>query len=594
MSSTATVYINRINKDFPVKGKDNDSQGFRDNYDNIIKAITAVNDHVEDIDLYAIKTNTTATFLGNTFEDVNFRNSSQELYEYDQQNGYISINYELGHYHKFTVGAGSHTIAVSNWPDGRVGRLYVSITTPASVSAEVEFSNTISTGPENNPFDLLPGDTTIFEVWNEGGQNQAFVKKVNDFVYDGSTTTTRVWVDELLLGNIGDADSSNLFTTGTNNVTVVSNNLQFGEVALVPNRITVNLGTGTTVDPLFTTGTVFTVNTTTGIQPGAFLNFKTTSTTFYVAVGGVDNVNNRITTTQPFPVGIGGDIGGGTITFTNPQFTDQPIVVTQINTEDIQDKGRLGVHKGTIYAERYKFKYTFAEEVTTASTFAITTMATSTQVYNTSTDLATANFVHNLLPFGSVIMWYGAASSVPNGWAICDGRTLNTGTWYEVTTPNLTNRFVIGANTDDGTTATSNITGTNAIVGGWRDTDVVSHNHSTTVTTNSAGTPTGSVDVAITDPGHFHLISENANSQTASGGTTTGQVNPEPNTPKTDTAQTGITASASFSGNEMSAHSHSVTVANTGTSGTYKNIPPFYALYYIMKVTGKGSFAINV
>ncbi|HTF21021.1 MAG TPA: hypothetical protein VK658_23260 [Chryseolinea sp.] len=40
------------------------------------------------------------------------------------------------------------------------------------------------------------------------------------------------------------------------------------------------------------------------------------------------------------------------------------------------------------------------------------------------------------MPVGGIIMWYGSIGSVPNGWALCDG---NNGT------PNLQDRFVVGA-----------------------------------------------------------------------------------------------------------------------------------------------------
>lgn len=42
---------------------------------------------------------------------------------------------------------------------------------------------------------------------------------------------------------------------------------------------------------------------------------------------------------------------------------------------------------------------------------------------------------NELLPAGSIIMWYGAAPA-PKGWAICDGTNK---------TPDLRGRFVIGA-----------------------------------------------------------------------------------------------------------------------------------------------------
>lgn len=45
----------------------------------------------------------------------------------------------------------------------------------------------------------------------------------------------------------------------------------------------------------------------------------------------------------------------------------------------------------------------------------------------------------NSLPIGAIIMFYGSTSNIPDGWALCDGKTYNG-----ITTPNLTDRFIIG------------------------------------------------------------------------------------------------------------------------------------------------------
>lgn len=577
MSSTATTFLGKVNQNFPVKGQDNDSQGFRDNFHNLVEAIRAVDQRADNLDLYAIKTDNTATFLGNTFEDVNFKNTSKELYEYDQQNGFISINYELGHYHKFEVGSGSHTVDITNWPiSGKSGRLTISISTPAGVSASVTFNNSISLGPDDNPFDLLPGDTTIFEVWNEGEQTLCYVKKINDFVFDGSTTTTRVWMNELLLGNINDAGSSNLFVTGTNNVTVVSNSLRFGELALVPNRITVEVIDAITDSPTDTSATVFAVNTTTNIQPGAFVNFDTTYATSTVT--SVDSVNNQVTVFPAFPVGI----GTGNITFTNPTFELQPVVVTMVETAASAETGRIGNYKGSIYARKNSLEITFAEFGGTqtqanTNTFVVSTMPDHTDVYNTSTDLASASFVHNILPFGSIIMWYGISSNVPTGWQICDGTN---------GTPDLRNRFVIGADADNGTTATTSVTGTNAVIGGSADATLVEHTHVGSSAAASGGTPSGNVAVTVVDEGHSHVISNQSNDEAGSGKVAVGSNTPEGEDPVTNVAYTNISVAAEFLGDELADHEHTLTINTAGSSATGMNLPPFRALYYIMKITG--------
>ena len=101
-------------------------------------------------------------------------------------------------------------------------------------------------------------------------------------------------------------------------------------------------------------------------------------------------------------------------------------------------------------------------------------------------------------------------------------------------TPDLRNRFVVGAGSTYAVGAT----------GGSADAIVVSHTHS------------------VSDPGHNHTVGiqtktldQNAGGSSLAGaGTTT-----------TSTASTGIS------------------ISSTGASGTNANLPPYYALCYIMK-----------
>jgi hypothetical protein len=135
----------------------------------------------------------------------------------------------------------------------------------------------------------------------------------------------------------------------------------------------------------------------------------------------------------------------------------------------------------------------------------------------------------NAFVAGMIMLWSGSSATIPTGWLLCDGSS---------STPDLRNRFVVGA----GSTYAVNATG------GSADAIVVSHTHTATVT----------------DPGHNHTVgispisdsgTGSPNRMTDSGSTTT------------STATTGITVANS----------------TTGSSGTNANLPPYYALCYIMK-----------
>ena len=64
-----------------------------------------------------------------------------------------------------------------------------------------------------------------------------------------------------------------------------------------------------------------------------------------------------------------------------------------------------------------------------------------------TTDIYTG---YGLIPSGGIIMWSGTIATIPSGWYLCDGTN---------GTPNLTNRFVVGADADVSGVAKSTITG---------------------------------------------------------------------------------------------------------------------------------------
>ena len=142
-------------------------------------------------------------------------------------------------------------------------------------------------------------------------------------------------------------------------------------------------------------------------------------------------------------------------------------------------------------------------------------------------------------PSGGIIIWSGAANAIPTGWVLCNGSN---------STPDLRNRFVVGAGSTYAVGAT----------GGSADAIVVSHTHTATST--------------VTDSGHQHQWGANefAKNKINSGQTSSDGVNGLGGDALTNSATTGITVATS--------------IASTGSSGTNANLPPYYALCYIMKV----------
>jgi microcystin-dependent protein len=143
------------------------------------------------------------------------------------------------------------------------------------------------------------------------------------------------------------------------------------------------------------------------------------------------------------------------------------------------------------------------------------------------------------IPANIIIIWSGLQNQLPEGWILCNGQN---------NTPDLRNRFVIGGGNNYSLNST----------GGNKDAVLLPHTHTTTVS-------------AVGNHGH-NVIGNTAGSPgpgSPGGGVFLGINNRQ------------FTGTATSSSN--GAHTHSVSISNTGSSAINANLPPYYALAFIMK-----------
>ena len=166
-----------------------------------------------------------------------------------------------------------------------------------------------------------------------------------------------------------------------------------------------------------------------------------------------------------------------------------------------------------------------------------------------------------VIPVGGIIMWSGTDGSIPSNWQLCDGTN---------GTPNLIDRFIVGRGSAYAADAT----------GGSADAVIVTHDHTATS--------------SVTDSGHDHHLFKSGNyganqNQGASNLTTT-------NFPASGTGPSGKYEGYNIWGQGSepdvglsSSESTGITVGTTmteeGVSGTNKNLPPYYAIAYIMRMS---------
>ena len=131
------------------------------------------------------------------------------------------------------------------------------------------------------------------------------------------------------------------------------------------------------------------------------------------------------------------------------------------------------------------------------------------------------------IPVGGIILWSGTRSDIPSGWALCDG-----GTYYGHTTPNLTNRFIVGAGDE-----------------------------------YNPGAKGGAKEVTLTEgqmPKHSHSISMRVTGYSGS--------------------RSSLWEVLGDWNNGVVAGWHDYTTNEKGSNEAHENRPPYYALCFIMRV----------
>jgi microcystin-dependent protein len=153
-------------------------------------------------------------------------------------------------------------------------------------------------------------------------------------------------------------------------------------------------------------------------------------------------------------------------------------------------------------------------------------------------------------PSGGIIIWSGSAAAIPAGWLLCDGTN---------STPNLRDRFVVGAGSTYAVGATGGAATVTLTTG-----NLPAHTHTVNINTGAMSA----------NASHTHTVPSNVDNLGVNTGNGTAGITGG------DLQIVNSTTSASNID-----HVHNVN-GNTGSIGSgtaHENLPPYYALCYIMK-----------
>lgn len=461
----------------------------------------------------------------------------------------------------------------------------------------------INTGDINIPESIAAGNNTEIQFNENGtfGAKNTFVfnRSENNLGIGLSNPATKIDVSgevnksaEITLRGFTSPGNGILsmvtFNEGSTNIgkigrkQVTDNDIYLSALSSNKIKFEINTSTVSTV-----TGTGLGIGTTSPTQ-----KLSIVSTNTGIGVGRLLNQQNII---RPLPNTIPGNVDGGTrrlfpvgaqtegMLIETPNTIEGGSIVVALNTDSSENEGFNIIksrqsnytdttNTGLIATFRADGKVgintntpqdtglTVAGNISGSGTLQVETINTGT-ANNTSALVTTSTGLLQKIdaapiPKGGIILWSGAIGNIPTGWGLCDGGTING-----VTTPDLRDKFIVGAGNTYKVDAT----------GGSKDAVVVSHTH--TGTTVSGGS-------------HHHFIAHNGLDNTDGLNTTMPMAKQSNSGGELKYALDSFSGGTATVGKTSShtGHTHQFTTSNAigGVSGTNKNLPPYYALAYIM------------
>tara|TARA_B100000809_G_scaffold257156_1_gene298257 strand:+ start:540 stop:1103 length:564 start_codon:yes stop_codon:yes gene_type:complete len=147
----SNIVPGNIDGTFPVAGKDNSSQGFRDNFTAGKNNFTNAKTEIETLQTNAVQTNVATSFNDNIISRAVLKDTAETVYAHGTTGGAITVNHENGHYQTITSNA-AITLAFTNMPaNGTLGRVILDITFAATahtitIPTSVKVSDSVSGG----------------------------------------------------------------------------------------------------------------------------------------------------------------------------------------------------------------------------------------------------------------------------------------------------------------------------------------------------------------------------------------------------------------------------------------------------------------
>ena len=111
----SNINTGNVDATYPKAGQDNDSQGFRDNFNAIKNNLQHAKDEIETLQTGKASTTSASDFSDNEISRAKLKDTSLTIFAHGTTGGTITLNHENGHYQTLTTNA-SITLDFTNSP----------------------------------------------------------------------------------------------------------------------------------------------------------------------------------------------------------------------------------------------------------------------------------------------------------------------------------------------------------------------------------------------------------------------------------------------------------------------------------------------
>ena len=182
---TSSINTGPINTSYPIAGQDNPSQGFRDNFGNIVTNLNTAANEITNLQATYVKKGVANDLLGTTISNATLNSNTIQFFDLGQQSNTVNISTLIASVQKITTAA-PIILNLTDWhASGQLAKIQVwinvaltthTITFPSSVSVGTTEIN----GFSGNVLTVAAAGLYIFDLFTIDGGTTVVVEEVTN------------------------------------------------------------------------------------------------------------------------------------------------------------------------------------------------------------------------------------------------------------------------------------------------------------------------------------------------------------------------------------------------------------------------------